>query len=192
MLIDSHCHLDYPDFADDGVQKLVARATGVGVGRFLTICTKIAEFPRVLAAAETSPLIDCTIGTHPHHAAEPAESVLSALDIVEKSRQSAKIVGLGETGLDYYYDYAPKDVQWRVFENHVYAGIETDLPLVIHTRDAEEDTIRILRDAGQGKVRGVMHCFTGTQKLAEAALDIGFYISFSGILTFKAYKFFEK
>ena len=184
MLVDSHCHLDYPDFAEEGVAEIVSRARSAGVRQMLTICTQIAHFARIRAVADAFPYIHCTVGTHPHHAAEEAEVKLSVADIVALTKLP-KVAGIGETGLDYYYDHAPRDVQQRVFENHIAAGIETDLPLVIHTRDAEEDTMRILRSAGQGKSRGVMHCFSGTQWLAEQALDIGFYISFSGIITFK-------
>jgi TatD DNase family protein len=184
MLIDSHCHLDFPDFATDGVAALISRAQAVGVGRFLTICTHIAKFDQVLAIAESSPLIDCSLGTHPHQAAEPEETDIPVSRIIELAKHP-KVVALGETGLDYHYDFAPRAVQHRVFENHIAAAIDTGLPLIIHTREAEEDTIRILREAGQGKIRGVMHCFTGSQWLAEQALDIGFYISFSGIVTFK-------
>ncbi|MDP2205266.1 MAG: TatD family hydrolase [Alphaproteobacteria bacterium] len=184
MLVDSHCHLDYPDFAEEGVAEIVGRARSAGVQQMLTICTQIAHFDRIRAVADAFPYIHCTVGTHPHHAAEEAEVSLSTADIVALTKLP-KVAGIGETGLDYYYDYAPRDVQQRVFENHIAAGLETDLPLVIHTRDAEEDTMRILREAGQGKARGVMHCFSGTKWLAEQALDIGFYISFSGIITFK-------
>lgn len=184
MIIDSHCHLDYPDFAEEGVQEIVGRARSAGVGQMLTICTQIAQFDRIRAVADAFPFVHCTVGTHPHHAAEEGEVSLSASDIVTLSKLP-KVAGLGETGLDYYYDHAPRDVQKKVFENHVAAGLETDLPLVIHTRDAEADTMDILRGAGAGKSRGVMHCFSGTQWLADQALDIGYYVSFSGIITFK-------
>jgi len=184
MLVDSHCHLDYDDFAEEGVAGIVARAEKSGVGRFLTICTQIAQFPKVLAIAESSPLINCTVGTHPHHAAEAGEIGLGVADIVALTRHP-KVAGLGETGLDYYYNHSPAEAQKQVFENHIRAGLETDLPLVIHTRDAEKDTIDMLRAVGGGKSRGVMHCFSGSQWLADQSLDIGYYISFSGILTFK-------
>lgn len=184
MIIDSHCHLDYPDFAEEGVTEIVGRARSAGVGQMLTICTQIAQFDRIRAVADAFPFVHCTVGTHPHHAAEEGEVSLSASDIVTLSKLP-KVAGLGETGLDYYYDHAPRDVQKKVFENHVAAGLETDLPLVIHTRDAEADTMDILRGAGGGKSRGVMHCFSGTQWLADQALDIGYYVSFSGIITFK-------
>lgn len=184
MLVDSHCHLDYPDFATDGLPEVVGRARAVGVGHFLTICTEIAKFPQILAVAEAYPFIDCTVGTHPHHAADAGEINITREEIVTLTR-NPKVVGIGETGLDYYYDHSPRDEQQRVFATHIEAALETDLPLVIHTRDADDDTIRLMRDVGQRKARGVMHCFSGTQYLAEASLDLGFYISFSGIVTFK-------
>lgn len=185
MLIDSHCHLDFEDFAAEGVAEVVNRARTAGVERMLTICCEIAKFPSILAIAKQFDFINCSIGTHPHQSNEPAEVALTTADIVAQSKQSDKIVALGETGLDYYYDFSPKEVQQQVFTRHIEAALETGLPLIIHTRDAEEDTMRLLRDVGQGRVRGVMHCFTGTQWLADQALDIGFYISLSGILTFK-------
>jgi len=184
MLVDSHCHLDYPDFAEDGVAEIVSRARSAGVGHMLTISTQIAAFDNIRAVADAFPFIHCTVGTHPHHAAEEAERAVSK-DALVALTQTPKVAGIGETGLDYYYDYAPRDIQQEIFTRHIEAAGETDLPLVIHTRDAEEDTIRLLRDVGQGKVRGVMHCFSGTQWLADQALDIGFDISFSGIITFK-------
>lgn len=185
MLIDSHCHLDFEDFAAEGIAAVVGRARAAGVSRMLTICCEIAKFPKILAIADQFDFIHCSIGTHPHQSNEPEEVKFTTADIVARARQSAKIVALGETGLDYYYDFSPRDVQQQVFTRHIEAALETGLPLIIHTRDAEEDTMRLLRDVGQGKVRGVMHCFTGSQWLADQALDIGFYISLSGILTFK-------
>lgn len=184
MLIDSHCHLDYPDFAEEGVSQIIARAKERGVGKMMTISTQIANFDKVLTVANLSPDVFCTVGTHPHHASEEAEIALSIGQIVELTK-NPKVVGIGECGLDYYYDFAKKPDQHQVFANHIEAGLQTDLPLVIHTRDAEEDTIKLLRDVGKGKSRGVIHCFTGTQWLADQSLDIGYYISFSGILTFK-------
>lgn len=185
MLIDSHCHLDFEDFAAEGIAAVVGRARTAGVSRMLTICCEIAKFPKILAVADQFDFINCSIGTHPHQSNEPEEVKLTTADIVARAGQSAKIVALGETGLDYYYDFSPKNVQQQVFTRHIEAALETGLPLIIHTRDAEEDTMRLLRDVGQGKVRGVMHCFTGSQWLADQALEIGFYISLSGILTFK-------
>lgn len=184
MLVDSHCHLDYPDFEEEGLPEIVGRAKSAGIGHFLTICTEIAKFPQVLKVAESFPNINCTVGTHPHHAGDAGEINIKREEIVELTKHP-KVAGIGETGLDYYYDHSPREEQQRVFATHIEAGVETDLPLVIHTRDADDDTVRIMKEAGQGKARGVMHCFSGTMDLAKASLDLGFYISFSGIITFK-------
>ncbi len=184
MLVDSHCHLDYEDFATEGVGEIVKRAQSAGVGHFLTICTEISKFPQILAVAKSSPIINCTVGTHPHHAADAGEINIKKSDIVDLTKDP-KVAGIGETGLDYYYKHSPPEEQQRVFATHIEAAVETGLPLIIHTRDADDDTVRIMREAGQGKARGVMHCFSGGRKLADASLDLGFYISFSGIITFK-------
>lgn len=182
MLVDSHCHLDYPDFAEEGVEAVVARAREAGVSHFLTICTEIAKFPGVLATAEKFPFMFCTVGTHPHHAAE--EMDVAAAQLIDLARHP-KVVGIGETGLDYYYNHSPRQEQMDIFARHVEAAVACDLPLIVHTRDADADTIDVLREAGQGRAKGVLHCFSGGQDLARAGLDLGFYISFSGIVTFK-------
>ena len=184
MLVDSHCHLDYEDFAVEGVKEIVARATSAGVGHFLTICTEIAKFPQVLAVADQFTNMHCTVGTHPHHAAEGSEINISRDEIIALTK-NPKVIGIGETGLDYYYNHSPSSEQQKCFATHIEAACETDLPLIIHTRDADADTIRIMRNAGGGKARGVMHCFSGGQALADQSLELGFYISFSGIITFK-------
>lgn len=184
MLVDSHCHLDYPDFATEGVGEIVNRAKSAGVGHFLTICTEISKFPPILELARAYPFMNCTVGTHPHHAAEPGEINIKKEEIIALTRDP-KVAGIGETGLDYYYKHSPPEEQQRVFATHIEAAVETNLPLIIHTRDADDDTVRIMRDAGQGKARGVMHCFSGGRKLADESLALGFYISFSGIITFK-------
>lgn len=184
MFVDSHCHLDYPDFETDGLAAVIARAGGEGVSHFLTISTRIVEFPKILAVAEKFPSIHCTVGTHPHHAEEPAELNVSPDEIVKFTTHD-KVVGVGETGLDYHYNHSPAADQKKVFAAHIEAALAANLPLVIHTREADDDTIDILRAAGQGRARGVMHCFSGGIDLAKKSLDLGFYISFSGIVTFK-------
>lgn len=184
MLVDSHCHLDFPDFAEEGVDTVVDRAKAAGVGHMVTICTRVAEFPKVLTIAERFEEVDCTVGTHPHHADEAAEREITTEKLVELA-QNENVVGIGETGLDYFYDNSPREVQQDGFRRHIRACIETDLPLIVHSRDADDDMIAILREESQGKLRGVMHCFSSTRKLAEAAVDLGFYISLSGIVTFK-------
>ena len=183
-LVDSHCHLDYEDFNPEGVEEIVARARAAGVGHFLTICTEVSKFPQVLAVAEKFGDMHCTVGTHPHHAADPAEINVTREQLVSLA-QNPKVIGIGETGLDYYYEHSPREEQQKNFATHIEAAMETDLPLIVHTRDADADTARVLREAGQRRARGVIHCFSSDQKLADAALDLGFYISFSGIVTFK-------
>jgi TatD DNase family protein len=184
MLVDSHCHLDFDDFAAEGLAEIVGRARSAGVGHFLTISTHLTRFERIKSVAEAFPFIFCSVGTHPHNAGEAGEVDASKADILRLAAYK-KTVAIGETGLDYHYNHASKEDQHAVFARHIEAAAEADLPLIIHSRDAEQDTMRLLRDVGQGKVKGVMHCFTGTQWLADQALDIGFYISFSGVITFK-------
>jgi TatD DNase family protein len=182
MLVDSHCHLDFPDFGSE-LETVLNRARRAGVGHFLTIGTALKRFPAVRAVAEIAPDIHCTVGVHPH---EAAEEPLDGPDILLEESLHEKVVGFGESGLDYYYNHSPRDAQIANFLAHIAAAREAKLPLVVHTRDAEDDTIAILRDAqDEGPITGVIHCFTGTARLAGAALELGFYISVSGIATFK-------
>lgn len=182
MLIDTHCHLDFPDFAPEQAE-IVARAKARGVGRMITISTHLSRFERVKAVAEAYPDVFCTVGVHPHHAHEEAEPTVAQL--VELA-QHRKCVGLGEAGLDYHYDRAPRDTSQRVFRTHIQAARETGLPLVIHTRDADEDCAAILREEmGKGAFPALLHCFTSSRALAETAVELGLYISFSGVVTFK-------
>lgn len=182
VLIDSHCHLDFPDFGPE-VEDVVARAHEAGVGLMLTISTKVSEFDRVRAVAERFPHVYCTVGIHPHEAASEPETDTATL--VEMAKHP-KVVGIGETGLDYFYEHSPREAQQRNFRAHVAAARETGLPLVVHTRDADDDTAGILaEEMGKGAFPGLLHCFSSGPQLAEKALEIGFYISLSGILTFK-------
>ena len=181
-LIDSHCHLDFPEFAPE-LDAVVARARAAGVGRMLTICTRLSKFDQVLAVAERFDRMFCTVGVHPHEAANEAGV---ALPRILELAQHPKVVGIGEAGLDYYYDKSPREKQQEVFALHIEAARQSGLPIIVHSRDADEDTVRLLRDgAAKGNLRGVIHCFTSTQYLADAALEMGFYISLSGIVTFK-------
>jgi len=183
MLVDSHCHLDFPDFQAER-DDVVARARQAGVGLMLTICTHISRFEGVHAAAMAYPDVFCTVGIHPHHAAEEWSNSDTAT-IVDLTRRP-KVVGIGETGLDYFYDKSPRDKQQESFRRHIRACLETDLPIIVHTRDADEDTIRILREEGAGtRLKGLLHCFSSSRQLAEQAVEFGFHISFSGIITFK-------
>jgi TatD DNase family protein len=182
-LIDSHCHLDFPDF-EGQVPEVLARAEANGVAHLVTICTKVSEFDKVLAIAESDPRISCSVGIHPHEAAE--EPAVDADRLVELAKHP-KVVGIGEAGLDYYYDKSPRERQRQVFATHIEASRRSGLPLIVHSRDADDDTIEELKiGAEKGGLTGVIHCFTSTQKLADAALEIGFYISLSGIVTFKS------
>lgn len=189
MWIDSHCHLTHDRFAEASVtaEQLVENAHKAGVEGMLTINCRISdEFPLVLATAQKFPTVWCTLGTHPHDASKPAEKAVSMEDIVAIAEKESKVVGIGETGLDYYYDFSMPEDQQESFRKHIRACIAADLPMVVHARDADEDIARIIREEGTGtRLQGVMHCFSSGRKLAEDMLDFGFYISFSGIVTFK-------
>jgi TatD DNase family protein len=182
MLVDSHCHLDFPEFAPE-LDAVLARARAAGVGHFLTIGTELAKFTGVLAVAERAPDIHCSVGVHPHEAeVEP----LDGPDVLLKAASHPKVVGFGESGLDYYYQHSPRGAQIADFRVHCAAAREAQLPLIVHTRDAEDDTINILQEEqARGGFPGLVHCFTGTSRLARAALGLGFYISVSGIATFR-------
>jgi TatD DNase family protein len=182
MLVDSHCHLDFPDFAGD-VPAILARAKESGVSSLVSIGTKLSQFDGVRAVAEAHDNVWCSVGIHPHEAEK--ELLESTAPLLERA-QHPKVIGFGETGLDYFYEHSPRAQQAINFRWHIAAARETELPLIVHTRDADDDTIRILRDEmGKGSFTGLIHCFTGTRRLAEAAIDLGFYISASGIMTFK-------
>jgi TatD DNase family protein len=182
MLIDSHCHLDFPDFASE-LDAVVGRAQAAGIARLVTISTRVRQQDRLLAIAERFPDVYCSVGTHPHHAHEELD--IGTADLVARTRHP-KVVALGEAGLDYHYDNSPRDAQERGFRNHIAAARETKLPLVIHSREADDDTARILEEeTGKGAFPAVLHCFTGGQDLAQRAIALGLFISFTGILTFK-------
>ncbi|MFY9892928.1 MAG: TatD family hydrolase [Xanthobacteraceae bacterium] len=182
MLIDSHCHLDFPDFASE-LEAVVARARAAGIARMVTISTRVHRHAEVLAIAERFADVFCSVGTHPHYAAQEAD--VTAADLVARTRHP-KVVAIGEAGLDYHYDNSPREAQERGFRTHIRAARETGLPLVIHTREADADTARILEEeTGQGAFAAVLHCFTGGRDLAQRAVALGLFISFTGILTFK-------
>jgi TatD DNase family protein len=182
MLVDHHCHLDFPDFAPD-LDGVVGRARSAGVGMIVTISTRIRRFDGLLEIAERYPQVFCSVGTHPHYA--HTELDVPVEEIVRLA-QHPKIVAIGEAGLDYFYDKSPRAAQAQGFRNHIAAARSTQLPLVIHARDADEDVAAILEEeTRQGPFPAVLHCFTGGAELARRALDLGLYISFSGILTFK-------
>ena len=181
-LVDSHCHLDFPDFADE-LDDVVRRAGEAGVGRMVTICTRVTDFERVLALAEAYESVTCSVGNHPHEVGNEPE--VTADHLVRLARHP-KVVGFGESGLDYHYEHSPRAQQQTSFRTHIAAAREARLPVIVHTRDADEDTIRILEDEhARGAFPGLIHCFTAGRRLAEKAIELGFYVSFSGIVTFK-------
>jgi TatD DNase family protein len=182
MLVDSHCHLDFPDFADE-LDAIVARARKAGVGRMVTISTRVRRLAQLKAITQRFDDVYCSVGTHPHHAAEEPDILLA--DLVKASAEE-KIVAIGEAGLDYHYDNSPRDAQERGFRVHIAAARETGLPLIIHAREADADIARILEEeSGKGAFPFVLHCFTGGSELARRGVALGGYVSFSGILTFK-------
>jgi TatD DNase family protein len=182
MLVDSHCHLDFPDFGSE-LDAIVARAADKEVGFIVTISTRVRRHAQVLAIAERFSNVYCSVGTHPHHAHEELD--ISAADLIERARYP-KVIAIGEAGLDYHYDFSPRDAQERGLRTHIAAARETGLPLVIHCREADADMAGILtQETAKGAFSAVLHCFTGTRDLARAGVALGLYVSFSGILTFK-------
>ena len=182
MLVDSHCHLDFPDYAGR-VDEVLARARAAGVGVCVSIGTERKRFPGVKAVAEAHDNVWCSVGVHPHESEKELLDDEAAL-IAEAAHP--KVVAIGETGLDYYYEHSPRQPQQANFRSHIAAARQTGLPVIVHTRDADDDTIHILREEmAKGAFTGLIHCFTGTQRLADAALELGLYISVSGIATFK-------
>jgi TatD DNase family protein len=182
MLIDSHCHLEFPDLQRE-IDAVVTRAEAAGIARMVTISTRVRRHDTLLAITERFAPVYCSVGTHPHHAAEESDVTLAEL---RDRAARPKVVAIGEAGLDYYYDRSPRDVQERVFRTHIAAARESGLPLVIHARDADADMIRILEDeTGDRSFTAVLHCFSSGRELAERAIALGHYISFTGILTYK-------
>ena len=182
MLVDSHCHLDFPDFASE-LDDVVARAREAGVGAIQTICTRMTRFEEVEAIADRFEDVYCSVGVHPHHV--ESEGVVSAAAIAARANHP-KAIGIGETGLDFHYDRSPRETQRASFREHIAAARETGLPLIVHTRDADDDTMAILEDEmGKGAFPGLIHCFSASRELARRSLAIGFSISISGIATFK-------
>ncbi len=181
-LIDSHCHLNYEGLAERR-EEVLANARDAGVAGFLNISTRQREWGEVIAVAEVNDDVWATVGVHPHEADAHPDLGASAL---VAATSHPDVIAIGECGLDYYYDKSDRAAQRERFQAHIEAALETGLPLVVHTRDAEEDTAQILeRAVNAGGARGVLHCFTGTWELARKALDLGFYVSLSGIVTFK-------
>lgn len=182
MLIDSHCHLDFPDL-QARLPEVLAQAAEAGIGRMVTISTHVARFEIYRGLAEAHRNVFFTVGTHPHNAAEEPDVPASRLVALSAH---PRCIAIGEAGLDYHYDKSPRDVQRKVFRTHIAAARETGLPLVIHARNADEDMIEILSDeTRRGRFSAVLHCFSSGEKLAQVGVELGLYVSFSGILTFK-------
>jgi TatD DNase family protein len=179
MLVDSHCHLDFPDFAPEQ-DAVIARARVAGVETMLTICTRLDQFDGVRTIAETYNGIWCSVGAHPHEAGDHA-SLLT--DQLLAQTGHPKVVGIGETGLDFHYDLSPRDIQERVFRTHIAASRASGLPLIIHAREADREIARILEE--ERPPPGVLHCFSSGRALAATAIALGFYVSISGIVTFR-------
>ncbi len=185
MLIDSHCHLNYKGLIEDQANVL-ERSRAAGVDLMLNIATRESEWDDVLGTAIREPDVWATVGIHPHEADEHPH--IDTTKLVERAAHP-RVVGIGETGLDYYYDHSDRERQQKSFRSHIVAARDTGLPLIVHTRDAEEDTLSIMGDEmGKGGFTGVIHCFTASGAFADAAMELGFYISISGIVTFKSAK----
>lgn len=183
FIVDSHCHLDYPPLCDD-LDGVLARADEAGVKLMVTISTRVREFEKLQKIVEAYDNVYCTVGTHPHNAHEELD--LSVEDLI-KIAEHPKVVGIGEAGLDYHYDNSPREAQEQGFRMHIWAARETGLPLVIHSREAENDTIKILEEEMEkGEFKPLLHCFSSQPYLAERGIALGAYVSFSGIVTFKS------
>ncbi|MGE0563902.1 MAG: TatD family hydrolase [Pseudolabrys sp.] len=182
MLVDSHCHLDFPDFAAE-LDSVVERARAANVGRIVTISTRVRRHNEILAIADRFPDVFCSVGTHPHNAHEELDI---GTDELLRIADHPSVVAIGEAGLDYHYDNSPRDAQEQGFRAHIAAARRSGLPLVIHSRDADDDMARILEEeTGKGAFPAVLHCFTGGRDLAMRAVALGHYVSFTGILTYK-------
>jgi len=182
MLVDSHCHLNYPGLAED-LPQVLDRAAAAGVSHMLCICSRIGEFDAIRAIAEAHDHIYCSVGVHPHHAADEA---MATPETLIRLGRHPKVIGIGETGLDYHYENSPRAAQKQSFRAHIGAARETGLPVIVHSRDADADTAEMLaEESAVGAFPGVIHCFTADREVAEMALACGLYISVSGIMTFK-------
>jgi TatD DNase family protein len=183
MLVDSHCHLEYEGLVEDQ-QGVLDRARRAGIGAFLSISTRRSEWDRVIATAEREPDVWASVGIHPHEADQHADLGEAAL---LQAAGHPKVIGIGETGLDYYYEHSNREMQKALFRRHIAVARATGLPLIVHTRDAEEDTGRIItEEVGRGEFRGLIHCFTASAGFARQMLELGLSISLSGIVTFKS------
>lgn len=182
-VIDSHCHLDFEGM-EENLPGVLKRAEEAGVARMVSISSRVRKFDNLLRIANENPNVFCTVGTHPHNAHEELD--VTSDDLVHLAEANAKCIGIGEVGLDYHYDLSPRAAQAQGFRTHIDAARRTGLPLVIHSREAEDDTILILQEEmAKGRFTPLLHCFTSHRRLADAAVAMGGYVSFSGILTYK-------
>lgn len=183
FIVDSHCHLDFDALVED-IENVLSRAQAANVRLMVSIGTRVRTFDRILALAEKYPAVWCTVGTHPHNAHEELEVTAAELVAIAKH---PRIIGIGEAGLDYHYDFSPREAQAQGFRMQIAAARESGLPLVIHSREAEEDTANILaEEMAKGAFKPLLHCFSSKRVLAERGLALGAYVSFSGILTYKS------
>lgn len=188
MWIDTHCHLNHARFTPEGgVQSALDAARAAGVGGMVSInCLIREEFAGLLELVKPLDHVWCTVGTHPHDAGRDDEKTVTQAELVALARSHDKVIGIGECGLDYFYKHSTQEDQQDCFRKHIRACLETNLPMIVHARDADDDIIRIIREETDGKgMRGVMHCFSSTPAMGFQAIELGFHISFSGILTFK-------
>ncbi len=183
FIVDSHCHLNYPEFTQD-IDAVLERARAADVRIMQTICTRMGEFESIYTLAAAHNELYCSVGVHPHEAGkEPLVSVEDLLDFAARP----KVIGIGETGLDYFYEHSPRKEQQTSFRNHLLAASKSGLPVIVHTREAEDDTLAILKEMmREAPFTGLIHCFTSSLQLAETCVDMGLYISISGIITFKS------
>lgn len=182
-VVDSHCHLDFEGM-EENLPGILQRAEAAGVSHMVSISSRVRKFDNLLRIANENTNVFCTVGTHPHNAREELD--VTSDDLVRLAEAAPKCVGIGEVGLDYHYDLSPRDAQAQGFRTHIDAARRTGLPLVIHSREAEDDTIAILSDEmAKGRFTPLLHCFTSHRRLADAAVAMGGYVSFSGILTYK-------
>lgn len=182
LLVDSHCHLNFPDYKDD-LNDVISRSKNAGVRVMQTICTSMEEFEEVLGIAEAYEGVYCSVGIHPNEVAQVARA---GREEIARRTAHPKVIGIGETGLDYHYEHSPRALQQESFLEHIAAAQQTGLPLIVHTRAADEDTVSILaKEMQKHKFNGLIHCFSTSKYLAEKAIDIGMYISIAGIISFK-------
>ncbi len=180
-MIDSHCHLDHDSF-NDNLNQIILRSKEIGITKMLTICTNLKSFENIKKIINIDPIIYGTFGIHPH---EADEYLVSKTDIIENTKISKKIIGIGETGLDFYYNNSEKNQQLKSFEEHIIAAKKLNIPLIIHSRNAEKETFEILNSFKNDNLKILMHCFTGSTEFAQKLLDLNAFFSASGIITFK-------